>query len=597
MIRSLYLFLERNFFQTLTRKLAGNILFLILLQIATAAAAWSALRSLQLAAGQMSSDAAMAASLEALVGDKLLLLGGLLTLSILASIGSIIFLRHLVVVPVRQLVDIFATTEARESDLSLNMPARTYDEFRTLAGNINGFLGRLREAVLAVRRMGMEVAVDSVQLMDRVAHSAESSRQQGELTADILAASRQSASAHADIASHTQKICASTAGNLDSARNSFQELQGAAERLQTMNARVATANDSIAGIHAESQEIGKIVALIQSISVQTTLLSLNAAIEAARAGKAGKGFTVVAGEVKKLAEQVNGASEEIAGRIASMRERVSRALRESQEVGAFAAKTEEAVRRSCGSFAGMIEEFARNESQLQAITASIEQISAANQDILNRVAGIDGMGQTVVRSMGEAESLSGTLQQAAEEMQATVARFRIGEGHLEEIVVRTRELRDQAAGAITELRRQGLDVFDRNYRPITGTDPPKFSTAYDKTFESVLRPLYDRTLDRIRGARFALCVDENGYAPTHNSRYSQPPTGNREIDLAQSRDKRLFADPTGLRAARNTKPLLLQTYMRDTGEILSDLSFPITIDGRHWGAVRVGFDPALLTGS
>ena len=64
--------------------------------------------------------------------------------------------------------------------------------------------------------------------------------------------------------------------------------------------------------------------------------------------------------------------------------------------------------------------------------------------------------------------------------------------------------------------------------------------------------------------------------------------------MLNSRDKRIFDDPTGKRSAQNTNPFLLQTYARDTGEVLSDLSLPIFINERHWGAVRLGFDPVVL---
>ncbi len=75
---------------------------------------------------------------------------------------------------------------------------------------------------------------------------------------------------------------------------------------------------------------------------------------------------------------------------------------------------------------------------------------------------------------------------------------------------------------------------------------------------------------------------------------AQKPTGNPEIDMAKSRDKRIFNDPAGLRAAQNKMPFLMQTYARDTGEILNDLSIPISVNGKHWGALRVGFDPRVL---
>jgi len=57
----------------------------------------------------------------------------------------------------------------------------------------------------------------------------------------------------------------------------------------------------------------------------------------------------------------------------------------------------------------------------------------------------------------------------------------------------------------------------------------------------------------------------------------------------RNRTKRIFDDRTGIRAAQNTSPFLLQTYMRDTGEIMNDMSTPIIIDGRHWGGVRIGY--------
>jgi methyl-accepting chemotaxis protein len=109
-----------------------------------------------------------------------------------------------------------------------------------------------------------------------------------------------------------------------------------------------------------------------------------------------------------------------------------------------------------------------------------------------------------------------------------------------------------------------------------------------------MQRIYDDIVGQIPGGTFSLCVDENGYGPTHNTKYSKRPTGNQEQDIISSRDKRIFDDATGIRAAKNTEPVLLQTYMRDTGEILNDLSMPIYLGSKHWGALRVGFDPLAL---
>ena len=82
--------------------------------------------------------------------------------------------------------------------------------------------------------------------------------------------------------------------------------------------------------------------------------------------------------------------------------------------------------------------------------------------------------------------------------------------------------------------------------------------------------------------------------PAHNSKFSHPPTGDYARDLAGTRHKRIFDDLVGLKLARNTAPTLFQTYMRDTGETLADLSMPVFVQGKHWGAIRVGFDPKVV---
>jgi len=82
-----------------------------------------------------------------------------------------------------------------------------------------------------------------------------------------------------------------------------------------------------------------------------------------------------------------------------------------------------------------------------------------------------------------------------------------------------------------------------------------------------------------------------GYVPTHNRAFSQPPVGNPEIDRVKSRSKRLFNDRTGGRCGSHQRRLLLQTYSRDTGELMHDLSVPIMVGGRHWGGLRLGYRP------
>ncbi len=87
---------------------------------------------------------------------------------------------------------------------------------------------------------------------------------------------------------------------------------------------------------------------------------------------------------------------------------------------------------------------------------------------------------------------------------------------------------------------------------------------------------------------------QQGLLPGEQQLGLKPPTGDRVVDLPVCRNKRIFNDPIGLRAAGNVQRFLLQTYLRDTGEIMTEIDVPFFFGGRHWGNLRVGFDAAVL---
>jgi methyl-accepting chemotaxis protein len=133
------------------------------------------------------------------------------------------------------------------------------------------------------------------------------------------------------------------------------------------------------------------------------------------------------------------------------------------------------------------------------------------------------------------------------------------------------------------------DLFDQNYAPIPNTKPQKFHTRYDSVADKLLPPLQEALLDRNPALSFAISCDTNGYVPTHNRRYTQPLTGDEAKDMAGNRTKRIFSDTVGKRCGSHEAPFLLQTYRRDTGEIMHDISAPVYVKGRHWGGFRIGY--------
>jgi len=132
-------------------------------------------------------------------------------------------------------------------------------------------------------------------------------------------------------------------------------------------------------------------------------------------------------------------------------------------------------------------------------------------------------------------------------------------------------------------------LFSALYYPVQKTDPPKFTTDWDRLSDRDVLPIEEAILAKSSMLVFAVLVDRNGYLPTHNQRYSQPLTGNLAQDLVNNRTKRIFNDRTGYAAARNRAPFLIQRYQRDTGEVMADLSVPVMVNGTQWGSVRLGY--------
>ena len=145
------------------------------------------------------------------------------------------------------------------------------------------------------------------------------------------------------------------------------------------------------------------------------------------------------------------------------------------------------------------------------------------------------------------------------------------------------------ANAIASGQLSSDAIFAEKYQPIKDTNPTKYHTGYDSFTDKFLPDIQEPILSRHSNILYAGAVDRKGYFPTHNKKFSQPLSGNYEKDLLQNRTKRIFNDRTGSRCGNHTQSMLLQTYKRDTGEILHDLSVPIYVNGRHWGGFRIGF--------
>ncbi|SIR42556.1 methyl-accepting chemotaxis protein [Aromatoleum tolulyticum] len=593
---SLYVSIEKTFWNSLTKKLCSFLLLWVinLVYLGVYASQQANLRTL-LEKGRVPPELLTQAMTTLDAGWYLML--GLTAIALVACTGQILYLRHLIVRPVRLITDIFNEIARGEGDFSRDLPLVTHDELRDLASGYNDFATKMRQIIGDVRTMSVNIARDSVIVRSCVEESARDARRQGQLTEVVFSASTESTSAIESVSASTQQISASTTKNLEIARNSLGEMHEIASKINDVSEKVLHFNATVDDLSVRSESVKKIASLIREIADQTNLLALNAAIEAARAGEAGRGFAVVADEVRKLAERVNTAAVEITGNIDGMIGRVLTTRAENEIINADVLQAREVVTRSATHFRHMVGEFEVTGEQLLQIATAMEELSATNAQVHENVTAIHDLSGTVAEHMDESEDCAVKLARATESVQELVSRFKTGTGEFDHAVDQVRSFRDRVQAQLDEMRDGRVDVFDRRYQPIPDTFPQKFKVSWGDEYGRRCQKLLEECLGSIPGCVYAVAVNTDGYLSAHNLKYSKPLTGNRDTDLAGNRTCRKFDSPAEIRGARNTEPLLLQTFRRDTGEILCDLAMPVMVGGRHWGNVRVGLTAeALIAG-
>jgi methyl-accepting chemotaxis protein len=355
------------------------------------------------------------------------------------------------------------------------------------------------------------------------------------------------------------------------------------------------ASQVMASLQEKSRSIHGITAVITEIATRTNLLALNAAIEAARAGEHGRGFAVVAGEVRQLAQRTAEATADIGSMVTAI---IAEAERASAGMATLTDKVAQAtleVERVHASFSTIERCAADSHGEIHKIALASREHVDATRFIAAAIGEIrDGMLGMQTELPRAASSALALAERAEALFEATT------ESHASTPHDAIRAVAQQAARDVGSLFEKAIArgeiseaaLFDRRYIAIPNTNPPKHRSAFDQFTDRVLPPLQEALLAAMPQLAFAGAVDNNGYFPTHNKKFSQPLTGDYATDLVNNRTKRIFNDRTGARCGANTKPYLLQTYKRDTGEVMHDLSAPIYVNGKHWGGFRIGYRSA-----
>ncbi|WP_428605323.1 methyl-accepting chemotaxis protein [Sedimenticola sp.] len=592
---SLYTQIEKSFFFTLTRKIVGNVGFLLLFQLLTAGLVYSHIQSSRSLLERGTPDAATTKQLMLQLDNHLMMIGAVTLLSVIASIGIMFYMRHLFLHPIQGITDILRGITEKDGDISATLPITTQDEIAEMANSYNQFAENLRNIIDKTRRRTVSVALGSTKL-DKMIHSAHARVDQQEVNAtQVFQSSSEATRAIDEIARHTNTISEQNSANLEEANASSERLNTVTEQVAAVGKLLDGFNDTVNLLSKNSENIRTILTMVQEFSDQTNLLALNAAIEAARAGENGRGFAVVADEVRNLSHKVNSATGEISKNISEMSQLVESTKKGTQEIQSYTSNTQTVIGDTASQFRKMVSDFDSVNSQLIEISAAIEELSITNKESHRNVSEIAELSKSIKADMDESQTYSDELEVATEQTQELLSRFIIGRGGFENMILTARDWANQIQQALNELAGSGVNLFDTNYQPVPNTNPQKYTVPYVSAYEKIIQPMIDSYIKARPEFIYAVPVDKNGYLPAHHSHLSKPMTGNFEIDNPNSRHLKIYNNNRAeVRRAANTEPFLLQTYIRDTGEVLNDLSLPLYINGKHWGAFILGFTPERL---
>ncbi|MFQ5330119.1 MAG: methyl-accepting chemotaxis protein [Thermodesulfobacteriota bacterium] len=346
-----------------------------------------------------------------------------LSVCLIAAVGY--FTKLVILGPINKVIERVRDIAEGEGDLTKRLDDSSKDEIGELAACFNIFIGKLNDVIGDIIGNTKKLVTSSSQLLEASSNIASGADEQSGRSTQVAAAAEEMSATVVEVAN-----------NASSASSASSEANGAAidgkkivsKTIESMNGIAETAKESgevIAALGNSSQEISRIIKVIEDIADQTNLLALNAAIEAARAGEQGRGFAVVSDEVRKLAERTTKATKEIGAMIVTIQNETDRALVSMENE----VKVVEKGVLSAEDAGSALEKIASNvenvTAMIQQIAIAAEEQSTAADQISGDIETVAGITRTTVHGAHQINAVSEDVAHLADLLKQTVSVFKV----------------------------------------------------------------------------------------------------------------------------------------------------------------------------
>lgn len=451
-------------------------------------------------------------------------------------------------------------------------------------------------ALEEIAKISGPLGLDLVEISGILEHGISTHAHQIESLRILTQHANEVSDANSQIAQAGMQAQSSIEASSQRAKNSVDSAMKALDNIQSWSQGAMESANQLAKLASSLEKIFEVAKSIESIAANTNLLALNATIEAARAGEAGRGFSVVASEVKLLSTQSKEASVNIQNILGNLEAEIEVLKQSSNQNINMAQTLSHEIQDQTNSMNDVVIAFDNVKSVIDTVANNAIEIEQKSQYLANEIGSISNEVAIFDEELKiGSNKLSNISTQGELIMQLSINAG--AQGNDSEIINLARDgahsISNIFENAIISGEISKAQLFDERYQEIAGTDPKQFKTEFVDFTDRKLPNIQENILIQNNRIVFCAAIDRNGYLPTHNNKFSQAQRANDIAwNTANCRNRRIFNDRVGLKSGRNSNGALVQAYRRDMGNgnfaMMKDISYPIFVNGTHWGSFRIG---------
>jgi methyl-accepting chemotaxis protein len=327
--------------------------------------------------------------------------------------------------PIKAVVDTIKDIAQGEGDLTRRLPILGKNEIGELSEWFNTFIGKLHGIINQVSGSSLQLASSALELQLTSTQMTESIAQLSSQSTSLATAGEEMSATSGDIANNCHQAANNAGGATQKANQGAVVVGQSISVMNTIAERVQNAAKTVDALGARSEQIGAIIGTIEDIADQTNLLALNAAIEAARAGEQGRGFAVVADEVRALAERTTRATKEIGEMIKAIQKETRDAVHSMEQSVTQVEQGTSHAAESGRSLQEILDIINDVTEQISQIATAAEEQTATTREISSNVMNLNDLAKQNDHALHETAVAANDVSRQAEELKQLVGQFRL----------------------------------------------------------------------------------------------------------------------------------------------------------------------------